>query len=204
MALVSILLDIAIAGLLAATIFYAVVLNRKLTELRNNKAEMEATVNRLVQTTEQAEHSLAELKAAAGQTGEQLSRRVTEGRGLADDLGFLVDKASGLADRLERQIGQARSTAGSAASPAAAPQGRTGGAEPRGLSADATAPANAAGPTQSARSWPKTGGAARTAAAAETEPSETAADAGGEAAPRRAAGQGPQNAKLLKALRGVR
>lgn len=204
MALVSILLDIAIAGLLAATIFYAVVLNRKLTELRNNKAEMEATVNRLVQTTEQAEHSLAELKAAAGQTGEQLNRRVTEGRGLVDDLGFLVDKAGGLADRLERQIGQARSAAGSAASPAATPQGRSGGAEPRGLNADTTTPANAAGPAQSGRSWPKTGATGRTAAATEAEPAEAAADGSGEASPRRASGQGPQNAKLLKALRGVR
>lgn len=199
MAEVSVLLDVLIAGLLAATIFYAVALNRKLGELRNNKAEMEAMVNHLVQTTERAEHGLAELKAAAQEKGEDLSQKVSDARALSDDLGFLVDKGTSLADRMERQIGAARKVT-------ADPRG----VEPMGLH-EAAKPANGAA---------KPAGTGAPAAQREPVAPRVAANAGAQppgpgsvngaetvagADPRPTAGRGSsQNAKLLKALRGVR
>jgi hypothetical protein len=199
MAEVSVLLDVLIAGLLAATIFYAVVLNRKLSELRNNKAEMEAMVNRLVQTTERAEHGLAELKAAAHEKGEELSQKVADAKALSDDLGFLVDKGTSLADRMERQIGAARKAT-------ADPRG----VEPLGLQEPAQ-PANTAanGAGQAASDASAAQGAPRVAANAGAAPSGHGAVNGMAAAPRggtgASAGRGtPQNAKLMKALRGVR
>ena len=202
MAEVSILLDVLIAGLLAATIFYAVILNRKLGELRNNKAEMEAMVNRLVQTTERAEHGLAELRAAAHDKGEELSQKVADAKALSDDLGFLVDKGTSLADRMERQIGAARKV--TADPRGVEPKGLTETAKPANASnaampnsaskaapADAAAPRPAANQPADAPANPPTAGAQATA------------DAGPRADPRPARGGG-QNAKLLKALRGVR
>jgi hypothetical protein len=199
MAQVSVLLDVLIAGLLAATIFYAVVLNRKLGELRNNKAEMEAMVNRLVQTTERAEHGLAELKAAAHDKGEELSHKVSDAKALSDDLGFLVDKGTSLADRMERQIGAARKVT-------ADPRG----VEPMGLH-EAAQPANASASAKT--TGPERAGSNPAAPKpAANQPAETAApaadtrpDTGPRAEPRGAAARGGgQNAKLLKALRGVR
>ncbi|MDZ7714119.1 MAG: DUF6468 domain-containing protein [Rhodovibrio sp.] len=189
MAQVSVLLDVLIAGLLAATIFYAVLLNRKLGELRNNKAEMEAMVNRLVQTTERAEHGLAELKAAAHDKGEELSQKVSDAKALSDDLGFLVDKGTSLADRMERQIGAARKVT-------ADPRG----VEPMGLH-EAAKPANTTARTAAPeRAAPKPAANQPAEPAAEPRP-----DTGLRAEPRGTGARGGgQNAKLLKALRGVR
>ena len=197
MAQVSVLLDVLIAGLLAATIFYAVVLNRKLGELRNNKAEMEAMVNRLVQTTERAEHGLAELKAAAHDKGEELSHKVAEAKALSDDLGFLVDKGGSLADRMERQIGAARKVT---ADP--------NGVEPMGLR-EAAQPANGSakptGPERAGSNPAAPKPAANQPAEAAAPAAATRPDTGPRAEPRGAAARGGgQNAKLLKALRGVR
>lgn len=169
----SILLDLVVATLLIATIVYASVLNRKLAALRNNKQEMEAMVNRLVQTTEQAEHGLADLKAAAGEKGEELDKRVKDATALVDDLGFLVDKGNSLADRLERQIGQARGTVAAAASGKPVPA-ETKTEEP---------------PAESRKS-------------AERAPASGKAESAGKS--RTTKSSSPQNAKLLKALRGVR
>ncbi|MBK1670065.1 hypothetical protein CKO28_18685 [Rhodovibrio sodomensis] len=193
MAEVSVLLDVLIAGLLAATIFYAVVLNRKLGELRNNKAEMEAMVNRLVETTERAEHGLAELKAAAHDKGEELSQKVSDAKALSDDLGFLVDKGTSLADRMERQIGAARKVT-------ADPRG----VEPMGMQ-DTARPANT-GAKASTSAAPAANGTSRAAANQGADaPATAGVDTGLRAEPRGAPARGgAQNAKLLKALRGVR
>jgi chromosome segregation ATPase len=104
----AIALDVVVALLLAATIVYASVLNRKLATLRNTKQEMEALVNRLVESTSKAEGALSELKAAANESGQRLETQVMQARELSDDMNFLVEKATSLADRLEGQIGQAR------------------------------------------------------------------------------------------------
>nr|WP_156092734.1 DUF6468 domain-containing protein [Rhodovibrio salinarum] len=191
-------MDVLVAGLLAATIFYAVMLNRKLGELRNNKAEMEAMVNRLVQTTERAEHGLAELKAAAHEKGEELSQKLNDAKALNDDLGFLVDKGNSLADRMERQIGAARKVT-------ADPRG----VEPMGLheaaqrstaaAKGAATKANGTGTTLS--SAPAVGSSAANEGG---KPDTAGTDTTLRAAPRGAARSTPQNAKLLKALRGVR
>jgi hypothetical protein len=197
---VGLLLDVVVAALLVATIVYATVLNRKLTLLRDNKQEMEALVNRLVESTEHAERGLADLKAAAGEKGDELERRVKEARALADDLGFLVDKGGGLADRLEQQIGQARSAGG--------------------RSAPATPEPAAPAPRASAESWPGAravkhgasdqGAGTPAAGAGAQRPGRRGAAQAAAAEPARAAaaeplGDGdPRNNKLLKALRGVR
>lgn len=104
----SLIIDLVVAGLLVATIVYASVLNRKLATLRSSKQEMESLAGRLVESTQHAERALSDLKTAANDTGDQLERRVAEARNLVDDLRFLVDKGSGLADRLASDIDKSR------------------------------------------------------------------------------------------------
>ncbi len=199
MAEVSVLLDVLIAGLLAATIFYAVVLNRKLAELRNNKAEMEAMVNRLVQTTERAEHGLAELRAAAHDKGEELSQKVSDAKALSDDLGFLVDKGTSLADRMERQIGAARKV--TADPRGVEPLGLQDTAKPANATSKAPAQATAQASAEPASPRPAANQSARTDASAQPTAPTRRAEPRGAAAPARGT---PENAKLLNALRGVR
>lgn len=173
MTVFAIVLDVVVALLLTATIIYAYVLNRKLATLRNTKQEMEGLVNRLVESTGQAETALAELKAAANESGQRLDTQVKQAQDLGNDLNFLVEKATGLADRLESQIGQARAAT------------RSGG---EGAQAAATAGKAADVPASGRKAAASSGGKPAAASASrnavEDEP--------------------PANAKLLRALRGVR
>lgn len=95
------LFDVAIALLLIATIVYAVILNRKLSELRGAKQEMEQLFGGFAKSTERAEASLSALREAAGKTGEMLQDGIIKGNAVADDLVFLIERAGSLADRLE-------------------------------------------------------------------------------------------------------
>mgnify|MGYP006426423263 CR=1 FL=1 len=105
-------LDIVVAGLLIATIVYASVLNKKLATLRSTKQEMENLAARLVESTQHAERALSELKSAAGENSGKLESRVNEARTLVDDLRYLVDKGTGLADRLTNEIAKGRESGG--------------------------------------------------------------------------------------------
>ena len=95
------LFDAALALLLIATIGYATILNRKLTELRGAKNEMERLLADFASSTERAQASLKALREAAGETGEMLQDGIIKGNAVADDLVFLIERAGPVADRLE-------------------------------------------------------------------------------------------------------
>lgn len=152
-------IDVIIVVLLIATIAYAIVLNRKLAVLRDAKAEMEVLLARFADSTAKAESGIRSLKAHAGESGATLDTMTSRAKALADDLTFLIEKGTSLANRLEEAVGSARAKGGGAA--------RTGAA-----ATDRTRAIGAANPPSAK-------------AARETEAS-------------------PEEAALLKALRGVR
>lgn len=100
MGYVSFALNLLVAALLVATIAYAWTLNRKLNALRESKQDMEQLIARFAQATSRAENGLAEIRQTADQTGGELRQSISEGRSIADDLVFLVERAGKLADRL--------------------------------------------------------------------------------------------------------
>ncbi len=119
----SLIIDALIAVLLVATIAYAAVLNRKLGVLRAGKSEMEALIASFSESTERASSGVETLKQEAGRSGAALQNKVEVARGLVDDLGFLIEKGTKLAERLDGGVGAARAkpAAGLAAKPAPAP-----------------------------------------------------------------------------------
>jgi hypothetical protein len=133
---VGLVFDILLAVLLTATIVYAAVLNKKLTQLRDSREEMEKLIGEFSQATAKAEESLRELKERAAASGEELETRVAHvdkqletARGLADDLSFMVEKGGSIADRLEEGIREGRRLSGGGQAAAPAPDKR---AAPRG------------------------------------------------------------------------
>lgn len=122
----SLIFDALIAVLLVATIGYAAVLNRKLGILRDAKSEMEALIASFSESTERAGNGVESLKQEAGRSGEALQKKVEAARGLVDDLGFLIERGTRLAERLDGGIGTARAkpTVGPAAERAPAPAQR--------------------------------------------------------------------------------
>lgn len=103
----AILLDFFIVVLLAVTIGYAVILNKKLKNLRAGESEMRSAIDRFGIATAQAEANLARYKDIAEQpnapsgrdsaaAGRALAPLVAEARKLAADLNLLIGRGDAL------------------------------------------------------------------------------------------------------------
>jgi hypothetical protein len=108
MTILSIVLDLVVAGLLAVTITYAVLLSRRLGALRNDKQQLEALVQSLDASSTRANAGIAALKEAAEEIGRTLQQKIDQGQGLRNDLNYILDVGGGVADRLETAIRSTR------------------------------------------------------------------------------------------------
>ncbi len=137
----SLILDALIALLLVATIAYAAVLNRKLGVLRDAKSEMEALIVSFSESTERAGSGVESLKQEAGRSGKALQNKVETARGLVDDLGFLIETGTRLAERLDGGVGAARAKPAAGLEAERAPAPRAPAARPAAATAAAAAAA---------------------------------------------------------------
>jgi hypothetical protein len=115
----SLVFDGLLIALLAATLAYGFRLNRRLEQVRAGHAEFQALLGKFVIATEQAERGVATLKRTAAEGGQDLQEATERAAALREDLTFLVDRASELADRVESTISRTRALA--AAVPPAPP-----------------------------------------------------------------------------------
>ena len=101
-------LDVAICVLLLTTIGFAAVLNRKLSELRAARGEMEKLVADFAAATDKAENGLQALRDSSRNVGEGLAKTVDDACRLAEEMAFLLKKGNEIADRLEVSIAASR------------------------------------------------------------------------------------------------
>ena len=141
----TLILDVFLVALLAATLVYIARLNRRLDAMRAGREEFEALVKRFTSATEQAQANVNAMKAAADDAGKGLQEEIDRARGLREDLAFLADRANGLADQLEAAISRARA-------PAAGNVARMAGVteEPRAAAQPSAARTREAGPRPAA------------------------------------------------------
>ena len=102
------ILDGLIVVMLAATIFYASALSRRLNQLRDNRREMETAVRRFAEASIKADASVKGLKRTADESGTNLQKLIDRSQALRDELSFLVEAAEAVADRLETGSGTTR------------------------------------------------------------------------------------------------
>lgn len=102
----SLIIDLLVAVLLAVTIGFAVVLNKRLGTLRQDKKALEKLAITFGESTLRAEEGVATLK----QTTEILQERLEKAQALKDDLAFLIERGDGAADNLENLIRATRDT----------------------------------------------------------------------------------------------
>ena len=105
---ISILFELLLVGMLAMMIYYAWRLNEKLSDLRNDKFELEKLLTTFATSTERAEDSILRLKSKARETVEVLEEKVVNAVTLRDELSFMVERANEMADRLEAAINTGR------------------------------------------------------------------------------------------------
>ena len=104
----SLILDVLVAILLAVTIGYAVVLNKRLGKLRGDKIDLEKLAAKFGESTSRAEESIESLR----QTADLLQGGIDKAQALKDDLAFLIDRGNQAADSLEDLVRLARDMSG--------------------------------------------------------------------------------------------
>lgn len=95
------ILDCLIIVLLAATIFYAAILNRRLSQLRSKRGELEGAVRAFAEGAAKADTAIRGLKETTRDAGRALQSEIDRAKALRDELSFLVDAGNALAVRLE-------------------------------------------------------------------------------------------------------
>jgi hypothetical protein len=112
--ILGIILDAVVALMLAAAIGFAYVLNKRLRALHADRAALEALITGLAETSSHAEAGIAGLRLAADQIGADLQQRIDRAGSLRDDLGYMLDRGSQIADRLEKAVRAGRDARGAA------------------------------------------------------------------------------------------
>lgn len=120
----SLVINAIVIALLAATIFYAFRLERRLSSLRNAQAALADVIRDLNAAAARAEAGIQGLKFTAESSGQALDDRIKRARGVSDELALLLQAGQRSAQRLDA----ARPSAPSVAQRPAAQALRTLGA----------------------------------------------------------------------------
>ncbi len=104
-------LELVLVALLAATLVHALRLERALGVLKRDRAALEELVAGFNASTRQAESGVERLREAADGAGRHLARQIEQVRRVEGDLGFLIERGDGLADRLDGLVRAARKPA---------------------------------------------------------------------------------------------
>jgi len=122
--ILNLLLDVIIIVLLVPTIVYAVILNNRLKQLRDNRDDLVRLVAAFNDATARAESGIPKLRRVAEEAGQALQDRVEKAQTLRDDIAFMTERADSMAGRLEASVRWARDDVRPILPSAPAAQGR--------------------------------------------------------------------------------
>lgn len=111
-------LDLLLVGLLAATIVYCFMVNRRLSKLRDAQGEMARMIHSFDEATEKARHSVEQLRVAAIATAADLDKQVGEARRMLDELSLVTRSGEHVAERIEKGVESRKPVAPAAQAPA--------------------------------------------------------------------------------------
>lgn len=102
------ILNIIVMALLMLTIFFCWRLNNKIGELRAGRKDLIELVRTLDAAIIKTNNNIASLKTMSQTSAHELNETVAKAQELLNDLNFIVDTGSKVADRLERSIVSSR------------------------------------------------------------------------------------------------
>ncbi len=108
------ILEVVLVGLLGVTLVHAIRLERALGSLRQDRNALGDAIAGFDDSTRQAEAGITRLHAAASESAHVLGQRLEHGASLRDDLQFLIDRGTTVADRLDTLVRATRSPSGGA------------------------------------------------------------------------------------------
>ncbi len=95
-------IELALTALLAVTLVYCIVLERRLSALRKGQDGLKNTIAELNTAITAAGASMRALKSSAAEAAEQLDSRLGRARGLADELSVITASGERIAERFDR------------------------------------------------------------------------------------------------------
>ena len=98
---ISLIIEMTLAVLLAATLICCFSLDRRLKRLRTDQESLNGTVHALNAAVISAGASVAKLRAAAAEADKTLGGKVTSARALVDELQLLTAACERIATRME-------------------------------------------------------------------------------------------------------
>lgn len=107
----NIVLDVLLVVLLLATIVYCVVLNRRLSHLRNAQGDMAEMVRSFDAATEKARESVQTLNRTAAAVGTDLEKRIATAQQMLDELTLVTKSGERVAERIEKGVDQRKASA---------------------------------------------------------------------------------------------
>lgn len=105
----AIIIDLITISLLIATIFYALVLNKRIVSIQDNKSELTVLMKGFSTTLSIAESSVEKLRYTGSETIEKLAEQAKQAKQLKEDLEYLIERGDKLANSLEDMVRKARS-----------------------------------------------------------------------------------------------
>lgn len=97
----SLLFDMALAGLLAVMIFYAVRLNKRIAVLRDGEGALQQMIGQFSESSLVAQESARQLKAAGTEAEFGVKAAIAKGMALRNDLEMMLDQADLLVARMD-------------------------------------------------------------------------------------------------------
>ncbi len=94
--------ELALTGLLAVTLVYCIVLERRLAAVRRGQEGLKATIGELNGAITHAGASMRALKATAAGAAETLDERLARARAIIDELSLLTASGDRIAERFDR------------------------------------------------------------------------------------------------------
>lgn len=101
-------IEALVAVLLAATIIYCSILDRRLKRLRNDETSMRGTITELVSATHAAERAIAALRATVSQSEETLAERLGRAEALTMQMKGQLGEGEEVINRITRIAKAAR------------------------------------------------------------------------------------------------
>lgn len=97
-------LEVLLSVLLAATLIYCVLLERRLASVRRGQEGLKRMIGELNGAIAGAGASIRALKSAAGEAAETLDERLKRARALSDELSLITNSGERIAQRFDRAV----------------------------------------------------------------------------------------------------
>lgn len=101
---IGLILDGVVAILLGAVVWYCILLNHRLGNLRAGHEELSRLIGGLNRAISKAQDSVKSLKRTSIEALEELNRNVDAARAVRDELSFIIGSGNNLAERLEEKL----------------------------------------------------------------------------------------------------